>query len=99
MSAADAYEFECVDGDPGFIANQAAADCFRNRDGFELSWPLVLVVDFCNGTQKTFNVDCEMVPQFAANELNYTKVHCDSHKGFEYDCIDCMDVLVEARGY
>jgi hypothetical protein len=52
--------------------------------------------DFLTTYERTHNL---VNPWFdyAPVEVRIFQPHCDTHKGFEYDCIDCGDALVAIR--
>ena len=63
----DPYEVETIFGVEEWGAEVAAQDYFDNHDGREASWPMLITV-FDDHTEKTYEVELESAPVFAARE-------------------------------
>lgn len=65
-TAADAREFPYGSGGGCTVwAAQVAADFYHAHGGWEATWPIVFVI-IDEGTERRFNVEREMVPEFIA---------------------------------
>ena len=72
MELDDYYEFQSnFDKEDGERLAEAAAENYHYRhDGWDPSWPLILVIRDENGSEiGTYEVDRESVPQFTAREV------------------------------
>lgn len=72
QTAEDAYrlQLDCNwDEDPEYIAQEAAEDYHSNHDGWEISWPLDLVVILTDGSEVRCEIELEPRPHFHARRL------------------------------
>ncbi len=69
----DAQEFSSnwdISVNPGFVAEDAAQDLFDNHDGWEASWPLVIVLLSVTGHGLgRFRVELEHQPAFSSTAV------------------------------
>lgn len=54
-------------------ARAYAEHVYRQRDGWEATWPLVFRVRSPDGSTADFEVHCEQVPEFSASPLKPSK--------------------------
>jgi hypothetical protein len=54
---------------PADAARAYAEHVYRQRDGWDASWPLAFRVRSADGSEADFEVTCEQVPEFCATPL------------------------------